>query len=99
MMHFLVANPPLLAGIFTLLGGVGLKVVEKFMNKNVEKRDDRKEFREQIEGLQKRLDEVEKEVTFWRNRFYEEQEDNATLRIQMITGGLTPPTKTVIPPS
>jgi len=92
-------DPAWIALIGTILGGVGLKVAEKFLNKHAEQRDDRKDYREEINELRTRLDTVENEVTFWRNRFYEEQEDNAMLRVLLIQNGVSPPNKRVVAPS
>lgn len=98
MIESIINNPALLAGIFTLIGGVALKILESFLNKKSENREVRKDLLDEVKNLNNRLDKVEGEVTFWRGRFYEEQEDNALLRIMMIQGGLTPPHKIVVPP-
>lgn len=93
-----LSDPVVVAAIFTVIGGLLLKLSESLINGKKEKRDDRTELREEITQLRERLDTVEEEVTFWRNRFYEEQEDNAMLRVLMIQAGMTPPHKVVGPP-
>lgn len=98
--------PGWLALCGTVIGTLGLKLLEKRLNKGKEQIDVRKDFREEITQLrdannqcQVRLDKVEEEVTFWRNRFYEEQEENSVLRVMLINKGIEPPAKRVIPPS
>lgn len=93
------SSPGFIALMGTLFGGAGLKVIEKFMSRTAEKREVGRDYRGEIGELVNRMDKLEEEVTFWRRRFYEEQEANALLRIAMIQGGLTPPTQVAMPPS
>jgi len=92
-------DPVWIAFIGTIFGGAGLKFIEKWLNRSKESADVRRNLHEEIKDLNSRLDTVENEVTFWRNRFYEEQEENAMLRIQLIENGLKPIPKTPIPPT
>ena len=79
----------------TLFGGVGLKVVEKWLNKSADNRSDRQEFRSEIKDLNDRIDRLEQEVDDWRVRFYKMQEQNAQLRLFIIKthGNLPDPFK------
>jgi hypothetical protein len=85
-------DPGWIALIASVAGGVSLKVVEKWLNRNVEKRDDRKDFREELAELRTRLDAVEKEVDEWRGKYYTAQEEILALKTKM--AGLTPPWET-----
>lgn len=87
-----------LALVGTLFGGAGLKVIEAYLSRSKDKQVVRRDLVEELHKLQERLDLVEDEVTFWRSRYYEEQEDSAKLRILMIQNGLEPPSKVVYPP-
>lgn len=91
-------NPGVLALAGTIFGASGLKMVEKWLSRGAEKREAGRDYRGEIAELVTRMDAVEQQVTFWRNRFYEEQEHNHVLRIQMIQGGLTPPPLIAQPP-
>lgn len=91
-------NAGLLALVGTIFGGVGLKTAEKIMGRSADKREAGRDYRGEITELVTRMDKLELEVGFWRNRFYEEQEHNAILRIAMIQGGLVPPPLVASPP-
>jgi len=91
-------NPAVLALAGTVFGGVGLKTLEKWLARGAEKREAGRDYRGEINELVDRMNKVEEEVGFWRNRFYEEQEHNHVLRIAMIQGGLTPPPLVARPP-
>lgn len=92
-------TPTLITTIATGIGGLFLLLIRYWLAKPTERRDDRKELRDQVDALQNRMDALENEVTFWRNKFYEEQEETATLRVLMINNGLTPPEKNPTPPA
>lgn len=57
-----------------LFGGAGIKVVEKFLNRNKDREDlasrMREELRVEIERHKKRADEAEDEADQWRDRYY-----------------------------
>lgn len=82
MLEILLNIPgPWLAFAGTLFGGVGLKVLEHFLNRNKTKNDIatqlRNELREDIRELQKRVDELEAENEKWRARAFKAEEEVA----------------------
>lgn len=91
-------DPTWFALIGTIFGGVGLKIVEKFLNKNVERVSERKDYRDEIKELRERLDKVESEVDTWRERYYHNEEEIQTLRAFMIGMGIDPPVRVPLPP-
>lgn len=91
-MTFLASIPPgLWALIGTIIGTVGLKLLEKWLNKHVEVRDDRRDYREEIRDLNERLDKEEVQSDEWRQKFYKSQEEVVRLRALLITHGIEPP--------
>lgn len=87
-MALLLSIPPAVWALLgALFGGVGLKIVEKFLNRSVEARATRQDYRLEIKELQDRLDKVESEVDTWRQRFYEAEVKIARLKIQVIQLG------------
>lgn len=84
MVDFLVTNPPVLAAVFTLIGGIALKLLEKFLARNTAKSSTRKEFREEWKELLERVDKLEAEVDSWRDKYYRAQEEILTLKREMI---------------
>lgn len=87
-----------LALIGTLFGGAGLKLIEAYLGRGSAKSTIRRDLVEEVGKMQERMDRVEEEVTFWRSRFYEEQEYGAKLRIMLIQEGLEPPERIIHPP-
>lgn len=86
-----VLNSPVVVALAgTVIGGVGLKLVEKWLGRTKDQLDIRGKLIHEIEAMQTRLDKVEEEVTHWRNLYYNEQEKAAMLRIQLIQAGQTP---------
>lgn len=86
-------NPGFLALLGTLFGGAGLKVVEKWLHRDIDDRSARKDFREEVNDLNGRIDKLEDEVTQWRTLYYHEQEQVALLRVMVIQlGGQLPQT-------
>jgi uncharacterized protein YlxW (UPF0749 family) len=82
LLELLAAIPaPWLAFIGTIFGGVGLKFIEHFLNRNRTKNDIatqlRNELREDIRELQKRVDELEAENEKWRARAFKAEEEVA----------------------
>jgi len=63
-----------LALIGAVLGGSGLKVIEHFLNKNKDKTDVAKDFRQELRGdlvdAKKDLDRVEDELDRWKSKYY-----------------------------
>lgn len=83
-------DPAWIALIGTVFGGVGLKVIERWLSKTERESAGRRDLLTEVSDLQKRIDLLEEEVTAWRNRYYEEQEKVAMLRVQAINAGLLP---------
>lgn len=76
--------------ILPILGGMALKALEKFFNRNVEEDTRNRNYREEINELLTRVDVLEEEVTTWRTKFYEQQETIARLNLKLIhLGGST----------
>ena len=92
MLEDLAQVPP---GLWGLLGTVFGAYIVHLGQKRLKATDDRsttnRDYRGEISELVARLDSLENEVTFWRNRYYEEQEHGAMLRILLIQNGITPP--------
>ena len=69
---------PLIALIGTLFGGAGLEFIKRWLAKAKEKdttaTDLRNELRGDLTELKKELEAVEKEVTEWKNRYYDVME-------------------------
>lgn len=84
-------DPAWIAVIGTAVGTVGLKIVEHFLGRGSLRLESRRDLNKEIKELTERVDKLEAEITFWRNRFYEEQEHAAVLRIMMIQNGIQPP--------
>jgi hypothetical protein len=79
--------------IGTIVSGFLLQAATKFFNRNVEKRDDRKIDLEEIKELRERIDQVEAEVTEWRERYYRERNYSARLERFIINKGEEPPAR------
>lgn len=75
----LLSQPAFLALIGTIFGGVGLKIVENFLNKSKTKEDVaaaiRRELREDVTALRTEIKTLEKEVDTWRDRYYTLKEE------------------------
>ena len=99
LLEFLAAVPPAyLALIGTIFGGVGLKIIEKMLNRDNDYREDKKDYRDEIKELRDRLDKVEAEVDEWRERYYHNEEEIHTLRAFIIGMGSEPPERKALPP-
>lgn len=79
-----------IALIGTLVGGIGLKMLEHHFGKASRKNQERKDIWQEVKDLQTRIDTLESEVTDWRDRYYKEQEKVAILRLQVIHLGQVP---------
>lgn len=91
-------HPTVWAVIITAIGAILLKIVEHHLGKRQQPEVTRRDVNAELNDLNKRvaeqstrIDELEAEITMWRNRYYEEQEHGELLRMQMIQGGITPP--------
>lgn len=83
--------PGLWALAGTVVGGVGLKLLEQHLARTQGVREDRRDFRSEISELVTRVDQLEHEVETWRTRYFEQQENVAILRRAIIDLGGTPP--------
>ena len=91
MMDLLMNIPAgLWALIGTLVGTVGLKVSEAWLNRSRAARESRADDRAESKELRDKIDKLEDEVTLWRGKTYESDEDNSRLRRQIIEGGGLP---------
>lgn len=77
----------------TIVSGGALTGITKFVNRNSDKRDDRRIDLDEIRQLRERIDTVEAEVTEWRNRFYAEQDFSTRLQRFIINQNLEPPAR------
>jgi predicted nuclease with TOPRIM domain len=93
-MEFLAMSPTTWTFLGTIFGGVGLKLVEKWLNRNTEKLNQHKDYRQQINELYERLDKVEAEVDLWREKYYRNEEEITKLRATLIANGFEPPDRT-----
>lgn len=71
----MAVDPTVVALIGTLMGGVGLKVVEHWLGKNKVKVDDasrlRDELRLEITAQREEIRQLEQEVDKWRKEYYD----------------------------
>jgi len=96
LVEFLNSIPPgAWAVIGTIVGGVLLKVTEKWLGLHQQRIADDQNYRETINELRERLDKVEEEVTTWRTKYYAAQEEIASLRTSLIRAGITVPQTSV----
>lgn len=100
-------DPTVVALIGTLMGGVGLKVVEHWLAKGKAKMQDMANLKADVRATvndtearmdraMERLDKVEAEVDDWRGKYYSAQEQILVLKAMMIGAGIDPdktPTK------
>lgn len=99
MLDVLASIPAgLYALIGTIFGGVGLKVIERWLNRHTVVIDERKDYRDEIADLRQRLDKVEEEVDEWRERYYANEDYINILRAYMYGKGLEPPPRKPLPP-
>ena len=95
MMDLLDFITKLPAGFWTLMvtlaGGAVLKIVEKFLNRDKQARENRDELRTEIDKLLKRVDALEAENDDWRRRYYLNEEEVAILRSFIRGLGHEPP--------
>lgn len=65
--------------VAALFGGVGVKILEKLMNKNSEHFLEgsmiREELRKERDALRLEVDELQKQVDSWRGKYYEQVEE------------------------
>lgn len=90
MLETLIADPAFIAAFFTLIGGISLKMVEKWLGKDANKVMLNQDYREEINELNERLDKEEESTEMWRQKYFTAEEDNHRLRVEMIKNGLNP---------
>lgn len=83
--------PGLWAVIGTIIGSIGLKIVERWLSANADKRADRADYREEIASLNSRLDDAEADVDKWRARAFKMEEQVSRLRAFIFSIGKEPP--------
>lgn len=71
------------AAVAAVVGGIGVKIVDKLFNKRVEDRGEasliRTELRTEITSLRAELDEWKTDADDWRSKYYEQVEENLKL--------------------
>jgi uncharacterized coiled-coil DUF342 family protein len=77
---------PLEAGGMAIVGGIVIKLLEKFMGKDKEDFDKnmalRNELREEIDRLYEKVEELTKQVDEWRTKYWEQVEELSTLKVE-----------------
>ena len=81
-----LSDPTVIALIGTLFGGVGLKAVEHWLNKNKVKIDDaariRDELRTELTAVRAENRQLESDVDKWRKEYYDMYEKNIRMRTE-----------------
>lgn len=92
MIEFLASIPAgLWAVIGSMVGGIGLKVVERVLNRSATIRDERLDYRTEIKELQDRLDKVDAELDSWKSKYWASQEEISRLKHALIDAGIEIP--------
>lgn len=77
-----------IAAISGLTIGVGLRIIEKFLNKGKENLEEhvalRKELREELDAVKEELHGLRKEVDEWRQKYYDQVELTNQLKMDII---------------
>ena len=73
--------------IGTLVGTLGLRLLERWLSRNKDKADQRRDLNQELINLQTRLDLVEEDLSQWRQRAFRSEEQVALLRILIIKLG------------
>lgn len=79
--------------IGTLVGTLGLRLLERWLSRNKDKADQRRDLNQELINLQTRLDLVEEDLSQWRQRAFRSEEQVALLRILIIKLGENCPRK------
>lgn len=73
-------SPGLIALIGTIFGGAGLKIIESWLTRSKERKDDARELRDelriQINVQNERIAELEKEADDWQSKYYDLRDVN-----------------------
>jgi len=91
LIDWLKDNPAHFAAVCTIIGGILLKVTEQWLGRSAQDRADRADYRSEIASLNDRIDKLETSLLTMRANYYASQEENALLRMTLITNGLVPP--------
>lgn len=91
MIEWFSNNPAAVATVFTILGGILLKVVESWLHKNQEYIASKKDYREEIAELRERVDSLEAEIERWRKVSHHLEEELTKARVQLVKLGVDPP--------
>lgn len=88
-------SPAWVAVIGTVVGGVCLKLVERWLSNSKVKVDDamniRNELRTELVALREENRQLEDDVTKWREEYYDLRDKVVSLNTYMTLNGLTPP--------
>lgn len=80
-------HTPLIALVGTIFGGAGLEFIKRWLGKAKERDDTatqlRNELRTDLTALKKEIDEVEKQVTEWKDRYYDVMEKKLTMEQEL----------------
>lgn len=83
-----VSDPTVIALIGTIMGGVGLKVVEHWLSKNRVKTDYatdiRNELRLTITAQNAEIKDLEKQVDRWKGDYYDLRDKHMQLEVQLL---------------
>lgn len=90
MIDWLSENPAVVAGLFTIIGAVLLKLVENWLHKNQEVRETKQDYRDEIQELHARLDKLEEDLAKWRALAQHLEEELTKARIQVVKLGGEP---------
>lgn len=91
LIEWLKDNPAAFAAVCTVIGGVLLKVTERWLGRGAEDRADRADYRVEIQSLNDRIDKLEQDLMAMRALYFASQEENSLLRMTLIQNGLAPP--------
>lgn len=86
-MQDLLNNAGFIALVGTIFGGVGLKLVEHWLNKSQERTTEqqnmREELREEIQGLKNEIRNLNLEVDKWRGMYYTTRDEKITVETNL----------------
>lgn len=75
--------------LFAIIGGILLKVIEKRISSPSDNANInfalRKELREELDAVLERVDKLQEEVNAWRDKYYEQVQLDADLRLEIAT--------------
>lgn len=68
-------------------GGIGLKIVESFLNRGASSRSIRTDWLAEVAAQNARIDTLEAEIESWRTKYYDQQVTIAKLQVQIVQLG------------